>query len=84
MIVIGLFLCSKRYITKVINTNVSKEIQLLCWNLVDQLVKENNIVIDYMQIMELKFDNEEGHFKIIHRQEEPYYRKEYEMKITET
>lgn len=73
----------KRYLTKGIDTAVPKEIQLLCWELVDQLVKENNVVIDYMQIMQIKFDNEEGHLKIIHRQENQYYRKKYEIKLKE-
>ncbi|MGF2146194.1 DUF960 family protein [Vagococcus fluvialis] len=44
----------KRFITRGIDTTVSKEMQLLCWRLVDELVKEDNIVIDYMQIFEFE------------------------------
>ncbi|WNF89805.1 DUF960 family protein [Vagococcus fluvialis] len=73
----------KRFITKGIDTNVPKEIQLLCWNLVDQLVKENNIVIDYLQIFE--FENlQEEKLLIIHHQEEPEYLKQYELKLEDS
>lgn len=72
----------KRFITKGIDTNVPKEIQLLCWRLVDELVKENNIVIDYMQIFEFE-KHQEGKIFITHRQEEPEYQKSYELKLKE-
>lgn len=72
----------KRFITKGVDTNVPKEIQLLCWSLVDELVKENNIVIDYLQIFEFE-KHQEGKILITHRQEEPVYQKSYELKLEE-
>lgn len=73
----------KRFITKGVDTNVSKSIQLLCWRLVDELVKENNIVIDYMQIFEFE-KHQEGKILITHRQEEPEYQNSYELKLEES
>lgn len=73
----------KRFITKRIDTNVPKEIQLLCWRLVDELVKENNIVIDYIQIFEFE-KHQEGKLLITHRQEEPEYLKQYELKLEDS
>lgn len=70
----------KRFITKGIDTNVPKEIQLLCWRLADELVKENNIVIDYLQIFEFE-KLQEGKILITHHQEEPEYQKSYELKL---
>lgn len=95
MIVIGLFLYvpnymtggnkmfknrDKRFITKGIDTNIPKEIQLLCWRLVDELVKENNIVIDYMQIFEFE-KHEKGKLLITHCQEQPEYQNSYELNL---
>lgn len=73
----------KRFITRGIDTDVPKEIQLLCWRLVDELVKENNIVIDYMQIFEFE-KHEKGKLLITHRQEEPEYQKSYELTLEES
>jgi hypothetical protein len=71
----------KRFITKGVDTNVPKEIQLLCWELVDQLVKENNIVIDYMQIFEFEWNEIKGKVMLTHRQEEPHYSQRYELDL---
>lgn len=73
----------KRFITKGIDINVPKEIQLLCWRLVDELVKKNNIVIDYLQIFEFE-KHQEGKLLITHRQEEPEYLKQYELKLEDS
>lgn len=97
LIVIGLFLCSKiymtggnkmfknqdkRFITKGVDTNVPKEIQLLCWQLVDNLVKKKEAEVDYLQIFEFE-KHQEGKLLMTHRQEEPEYQKFYELKLEE-
>lgn len=96
MIVIGLFLYvpkymtgedkmfknqEKRFITKGIDASVSKEIQIVCWELVENLVKENSIEVDYLQIFE--FESNEEKLIIIHLQEEPEYNNQYELKFEE-
>lgn len=63
----------KRFITKGIGARVSREIQLVCWELVDNLIKENCIEIDYLQIFE--FEMSESNLLITHRQEEPTHHK---------
>lgn len=45
-------------------------------------MKENNIVIDYMQIFEFE-KHQEGKLLITHRQEEPEHQKSYELKLEE-
>lgn len=69
----------KRFITKGIDASVSKEIQIVCWELVENLVKENNIEVDYLQIFE--FESNEEKLIIIHLQEEPEYNNQYELKF---
>lgn len=71
----------KRFITKGIDTRVSKEIQIVCWELVDNLVKKKSIEIDYLQIVE--FEKSETRLLITHRQEEPKYNKQYELKLND-
>lgn len=69
----------KRFITKGIDASVSKEIQIVCWELVDNLVKEKSIEVDYLQIFE--FEMSEYKLLITHRQEEPTHCKQYELKL---
>ncbi|MFW7401928.1 DUF960 family protein [Vagococcus fluvialis] len=69
----------KRFITKGVDTQVSKAMQIVCWELVDNLVKENSIEIDYLQIFE--FEVSASSLLITHRQEEPKYNKEYDLKL---
>ena len=71
----------KRFIIKGIDASVSKEIQIVCWELVENLVKENSIEVDYLQIFE--FERNQEKLIITHRQEEPMYKRQYELKFEE-
>lgn len=59
---------------------VPKEIQAACWLLVDNVISENIMEVDYLQIFELKKDHE-GNIVIVHRQEEPTYQKKHKLKF---
>ncbi|MBO0428813.1 hypothetical protein JZO82_06505 [Vagococcus fluvialis] len=73
----------KRFITKGIDMRIPKEIQVVCWQLVDNLVKEKEVEVDYLQIFEFEKHQEEK-LLITHRQEEPEYQKTYELKLEES
>ena len=62
---------NQRYLTAGVKTNVSLPLQLLMWQLIDELDGEK----DYLQIF--KCSGYDGKQKIEHVQEEPEYRKEY-------
>ena len=47
-----------RYITKGVNEQVPKEIQLRCWQLIDEKVKQSEIQMDYLQIFEFNRDDQ--------------------------
>lgn len=90
---IGLFLCLKedqamfdtqerRYVTRGVNEQVPKEIQLRCWRLIDEKVKQAEIQLDYLQIFEFNRDDQRGTITIIHRQEEPFFIDYHECRIT--
>ncbi|MGX7699097.1 DUF960 domain-containing protein [Enterococcus faecium] len=64
----------QRYVTKGVVDRLSMELQVLCWNLIDQKVQKQ-LPLDYLQIFE--FSIEKGNQKLVHRQEEPEERKEY-------
>jgi len=66
-----------RYVTRGINGSVTYELQLLLWDLIDQLDVEQ----DYLQIF--KLEDKRGEVKLTHRQEEPDYRKDYILKAKE-
>ncbi|MDR2994248.1 MAG: DUF960 domain-containing protein [Bacillus cereus] len=57
----------KRFIIKGINTNVPKDIEVVCWELIDNLVKENLVKVDYLQVFE--FEKNEEKLIIANRQE---------------
>lgn len=73
----------KRFITKGIDIKNPKEIQVVCWQLADNLVKEKEIEVDYLQVFEIE-QTQEGKLLVIHRQEEPEYQKQYELKLEES
>jgi hypothetical protein len=72
---------TKRYITRGVNEEVSLNIQILLWNLIESTSYE--VELDYLQVFELKVINSNGITaqKIIHKQEVPYYQKEYTLNI---
>lgn len=59
----------KRYVTRGVNTQISHQVQLACWRLID---RENQLEneLDYLQIFEFEIITPR-HLAIIHRQEEP-------------
>ena len=61
----------ERYVTRGIADTVPEELQMCMWHMIDELP----VTKDYLQVFELSEAN--GHQKIIHRQEQPAYQKEY-------
>ncbi|MGJ0917868.1 DUF960 family protein [Enterococcus avium] len=72
-----------RYITKGVNEQVPKEIQLRCWQLIDKKVKQEDVQLDYLQIFEFNRDDQRGTIMIIHRQEEPFFIDYHECRVTD-
>ena len=70
----------KRFITRGIESDVPKELQIFCWQVVAEFVKGNNYQVDYLQIFEFE-EKQSEELKVIHRQEEPVYQKEHEVKL---
>lgn len=70
----------KRYITRGIDSDVPKELQIFCWRMIDEFVKGNSIKADYLQIFEFE-EKQSEELKVIHRQEEPKYQKSYEFRL---
>ncbi|MFD2306982.1 DUF960 family protein [Enterococcus termitis] len=62
-----------RYITKGVNEQVPKEIQLYCWNLIDKKRSEAETELDYLQLFEFNPDNQRQAIEVIHRQEQPFF-----------
>lgn len=69
----------KRYLTRGIEATIPKVLQLFIWELVEILCYDDSINTDYLQVFEL-VPIEENKVKIIHRQEQPAYEKEYLLK----
>lgn len=65
---------SNRYITRGIQESIDIEIQILLWNMIDEMEGR----VDYLQVFEIK-NLGANRIKIIHRQEIPRYRKEYKV-----
>lgn len=63
-----------RYVTRGINARLGFHEQNLFWKFVDELSIEQ----DYLQVF--KLDCKEEGTKILHKQEEPYYAKEYNLR----
>ena len=63
---------NKRFLTAGVKENVSLPLQLLMWQLIDELDGEK----DYLQVF--KCSGYDGKQKIEHVQEEPEYYKEYQ------
>ena len=70
-----------RFITKGIDSDVPKEIQVVCWELIDKLVEEKVIEADYLQIFEFEKKTQDKKLIITHRQEKPTYQKCYEIEL---
>lgn len=63
---------NKRFITNGINTEIEPLLQILMWNLIDQMPVSKK---DYLQVFSLS--ESDGKLKIVHSQEEPEYEREY-------
>lgn len=72
-----------RYITRGVNEDVPKEIQLYCWQLIDKKAAKTEMKLDYLQIFELNRDNQRQAMEVIHRQEQPFFINYHKIKITE-
>ncbi|MBP1560401.1 MAG: hypothetical protein J6C96_04060 [Oscillospiraceae bacterium] len=64
---------SQRYLTRGVQTEIPFELQLFMWSLIDKLPEPK----DYLQVFRLSVCDNVQH--IIHEQEEPQYRKEYQL-----
>lgn len=70
-----MFKQQNRYISRQANEIVPVEIQILMWNMIDEL--KSKIELDYLQIFRLK---KKGDMVIVeHEQEVPPYKKQYEL-----
>ena len=65
---------NKKYITRGVTAEIPLELQLLLWKLIGNLSVEK----DYLQVFNCSSEN--GKQKIEHIQEEPEYKKEYQLK----
>lgn len=65
-----------RYVTRGINSQLGFHEQNLFWTFIDEL----NIEQDYLQVF--KLDCSEEGTKILHKQEEPFYTKEYSLRTS--
>ena len=70
----------KRFITKGIDSDVPRELQTFCWQVIDEFARGNNYQVDYLQIFEFE-EKQSGELKVIHQQEEPIYQGECEFKL---
>ncbi|MGY5218442.1 MULTISPECIES: DUF960 family protein [Clostridium] len=69
---------NKRYVTKGINENLDIRLQLIMWNLIDELKKK--VKVDYLQIFRLSKVHG-SIIKITHEQEVPQYKDDFEFEI---
>lgn len=63
---------NSRYATRGINAEIPLALQLILWKMIDEMEVARK---DYLQVFILSSENSEQ--KIVHKQEQPDYRKEY-------
>lgn len=73
-----MFKKENRYVTRGINVEVDLAIQIVLWNMIDELKRKGDIKLDYLQVFEV--EKVEGMIKIEHRQEVPSYSQTYMLK----
>ena len=66
----------QRYLTRGVQTEIPFDLQMFMWYLINQLPEPK----DYLQVFRLSV-SDNGNQKIVHEQEEPEYRKEYDIDI---
>ena len=76
----------KRYETKRISEEIDILYRFIIWSLIDTLKEQ--MKLDYLQVFELVTECEHTsltpknyNLKLVHRQEKPYYKKEYIMPV---
>lgn len=65
-----------RYVTKGVSENVDIRLQIIIWNLVDELKEQ--MEVDYLQIFNISQINK-SRIEITHKQEIPEYKAIYEI-----
>ena len=68
---------NQKFITRGVSSEVSLLLQLFMW----QCIEEMPLTKDYLQVFE--FTLEDGKQKIIHSQEEPEFKREYLLNLTD-
>lgn len=66
----------QRYLTRGVQAEIPLELQLFMWYLINQLPEPK----DYLQVFRLSV-SDKGTQRIVHEQEEPEYRKEYDIQV---
>lgn len=66
----------QRYLTRGVQSEIPFELQLFMWALIAQLPEPK----DYLQVFRLSV-SDKGTQRIVHEQEEPEYRKEYDIQV---
>ena len=66
----------QRYLTRGVQAEIPFELQLFMWALIAQLPEPK----DYLQVFRLSV-SDKGTQRIVHEQEEPEYRKEYDILV---
>ena len=66
----------QRYLTRGVQAEIPFELQLFMWALIAQLPEPK----DYLQVFRLSV-SDKGTQRIVHEQEEPEYRKEYDIQV---
>ncbi|MGM9551721.1 MAG: DUF960 domain-containing protein [Clostridia bacterium] len=69
---------NKRFITRGIDENIPPLLQMLLWQLIDEMPVDSK---DYLQVFSLS--EEEGKQVVVHEQEEPEYRREHKFDVGE-
>ena len=67
-----------RYLTRGINNDLPIEVQIVLWDMIDNLVKSEKNT-DYLQVFRFQFKG--NRFFIHHSQEQPQYQKSYEYEM---
>ena len=66
----------QRYLTRGVQNEIPFDLQMFMWYLINQLPEPK----DYLQVFRLSV-SDDGNQHIIHEQEVPEYRKEYDIQI---
>ena len=66
----------QRYLTRGVQTEIPFDLQMFMWYLIDHLPEPK----DYLQVFRLSV-SDDGTQRVVHEQEEPEYRKEYDIQV---